>query len=63
MAGKVGLNLYTNGRSMHLLTSRKLPAGLFRLVSSQRFARLVLPFTQRATLIYADADRLRKARP
>jgi hypothetical protein len=54
VAHKFNLNLYSDGRAVHLLTAKALPAPLFSLVSRYRFARLVSALSHRRSLLMSD---------
>jgi hypothetical protein len=54
LAERFGLNLYTNGRSLHLLTRKNFYSGSFALLSRYKVARLVDLLLPKRTLISAD---------
>src|SRR5262245_11213071 len=51
LAHRLGLNLYTNGKALHLLTDRTISAPLFRLLASWRVSRLLWPLVRRKSLL------------
>lgn len=54
MAGSFGVNLYSDGRALHLLTPKKLSPALFRLVSRYRLARAFGFLWKRTSLLPKD---------
>lgn len=46
--------LYSNGKSMHLLTSKRVSRPMFSLLSHYKVARLVAPFIRRRSLLPSD---------
>jgi hypothetical protein len=54
LAGRFGLNLYTNNRSLHLLTRKKISAGTFALFSRYKVARLIDLVLPERSLLPAD---------
>lgn len=58
IAGTFHLNLYSNGKSLHLLTGRKISARLFRLIMHHRVAKLLDIFPGRKPLLAEDYARV-----
>ena len=58
LAEKFDLNLYTNGKSIHLLTEKKLSPHLFLLASYYRTAMFVNLFYKKRSLLAADYERI-----
>ncbi len=54
IADKLGLNLYSNGASFHLLTEKKISNTLFKLVTRQKIATMLLTFMHKPSLIEKD---------
>ncbi|HIJ87342.1 MAG TPA: class I SAM-dependent methyltransferase [Desulfuromonadales bacterium] len=54
LAESKGLNFYTNGATVHLITEKKLPAALFFLLVRHKTASLVAPFLAKKTLLEDD---------
>lgn len=54
LAERFGLNLYTNGRSVHLLTEKRLFAPLFKALSRYPIATLAAMGRRRPSLLPAD---------
>lgn len=54
LAEKKGLNYYSNGATMHLLTEKKLNAPLFYLLARYRTARLIAPLLMNKSLLEDD---------
>ena len=54
LAERFGLNLYTNSRSLHLLTRKKLYPGAFALFSRYKIARLIDLVMPERSLLPAD---------
>lgn len=54
LAQKFGLNCYSNGRTLHLLTARKLSRPLMNLVLDLRAAKILKLFLRRASLLPQD---------
>lgn len=54
IAQKFSLRLYTNGRSLHVLTGRRINRFFFRFLASQRTATFLHLFAGRDSLIDAD---------
>lgn len=64
IADKFDLHLYTNGQSLHLLTERKIPARIYRLLLHRRFAALIQPLLRRKSLLDDDVrSRLAQSPP
>lgn len=57
LAERCSLNLYTNGRSLHLLSDRRFPAALFPLAAAYPVARLLAALGRRQSLVAADYAR------
>ncbi|MEI6704156.1 MAG: class I SAM-dependent methyltransferase [Deltaproteobacteria bacterium] len=49
-----GLNFYTNGATVHLMTEKKLPTALFFLLARHKTASLVAPFLSKKSLLEDD---------
>lgn len=58
LAGRLGLRLYSDGASAHMLTRRRLPAPLFRLAVGRYGSRLLSPLRRRPSLIPGDYARV-----
>lgn len=58
IAEQLSLNLYSDGISFHLLTSRKIPSLLFKLLSNINVALFLSYSSGRKTLLYDDAKKL-----
>lgn len=56
VADKFNLRLYSNRRSLHLLTERNISEQLFRLLIRRRIAILVHPFVKRSSLLDRDVQ-------
>ena len=54
LAERAGLNLYTNGASMHLFTEKRLFQPLFFALARHKTARFLAPLVGRTSLIPAD---------
>lgn len=54
LAKSKGLNFFTNGATVHLITEKKLPAVLFFLLARHRTASLMAPFLSRKSLLEGD---------
>ena len=54
LGARFGLKLYTNGRSMHLLTKRRLNGGLFALLARYNVSRFLSPFCHGKSLLPSD---------
>jgi hypothetical protein len=54
LAESKGLNFYTNGATVHLMTEKKLPAALFFLLARHKTASLVAPFLSKKSLLEDD---------
>ena len=49
-----GLQLYTNGRSYHLLTNKSFPHQLYRIAASQKFSKILNLVMRRHSLLEQD---------
>jgi hypothetical protein len=58
LAEKFDLNLYTNGRSLHLLTEKSLSPHLFSLALRYKAAVLVNSFYKRSSLLATDYENI-----
>lgn len=54
LAEKKGLNFYSNGATVHLITEKKLSASLFFLLARHRTASLVAPLLTKKSLLEDD---------
>jgi len=54
MARKHSLNFYTNGKSVHLFTEKRIPPGLFRVATLYSFASLLCVASHRKSLLMSD---------
>lgn len=54
LAEKKGLNYYSNGATMHLLTEKMINAPLFFLLARYRTARLIAPLLMKKSLLEDD---------
>lgn len=54
MADKLSLNYYTNGRSIHLFTERKLSPVIFKIATLYSFAAVVDIIFKRPSLLLSD---------
>jgi hypothetical protein len=54
LAEKKGLNFYSNGATVHLMTEKKLSASLFFLLARHRTAHLVAPLLTKKSLLEDD---------
>lgn len=54
IANKFNLNLYSNGRFLHLLSNKKISPLLFNIISRCKVAQLVNVFSRRGSLISED---------
>lgn len=61
LAQNAGCNFYTNGRTLHLITRRKLPSQLFRLSIDTRIARFITKMGGRKSLLKNDFDFIRNS--
>ncbi len=60
IADMYGLNLYTNGYNLHLLTKKNINKTLFKVLSSRKFATISLFFyNTRTSLLQSDFDAFR----
>lgn len=57
VAEKFRLNLYSDGRQLHLLTEKVIPAFFFKLILNPRIALLLRRFYRRKSLIPEDFQR------
>jgi len=58
IAQELNLNYYTNGKSLHSLTEKKLASPLFRLISNPRVAVLISSFVRQPSLLKHDYFKL-----
>jgi hypothetical protein len=58
IASKLGMNFYTNGKSMHLFTRKRIPATLFHLLAFYKVTRFIAPFFRRPSLLAGDCREL-----
>lgn len=58
IAEKLSLNLYSNGKSIHLLTASKVSALLFNMISRHKVAALLNTITPRKSLIPDDYKKI-----
>jgi hypothetical protein len=58
LAEQFGLRLYSNGKSLHLLTEKKLPPFLFRKASIYRYAIVLSSFLKKKSLLADDYFKL-----
>ena len=58
MAQSLGLNLYSDDRRCHLLSERRLPGVLFKLIARQKAAAVLAALFRRQSLIPADYRRI-----
>ena len=56
LAKKYGLNLYTNNKTLHLLTKKRISKWGFSLASSLRFARIYNTFFSPKSLLQEDYE-------
>jgi len=58
IARQISLNLYTNGKSIHLLTTKKISPVLFNVVSKYKIAALLNLLSRRKSLMAEDYKKL-----
>lgn len=58
IAKKLSLNLYSNGKSFHLLTSLEIPSLLFKVLSRHKAANLFNKFFNKKSLIPYDYKKI-----
>lgn len=58
IADKLSLNLYSDGKMRHLLTPKKLPPIVFRIISIYKVAALLSHLFNRASLTAADQKQI-----
>lgn len=56
LAKNCGLNFYSNGTDVHLITDKRLPKFLFKLLSNHRIAHIISPFIRRKSYLQKDSD-------
>jgi hypothetical protein len=54
LAAQKGLNFYSNGATVHLLTEKKLSSGLFFLLARRKSAALLAPLLKHRSLLEED---------
>ncbi len=54
LAARFDYKLYSNGSTMHLMTRKNIPAGLFWLLARRKGAALLAPLMQRKSLLSQD---------
>ncbi len=54
LAKRAGLYFYTNGKSMHLFTEKRILSPLFFCLAHYKTARLIAPFVERGSLVSQD---------
>ncbi len=54
IAKKFGRNYYSNGKTLHLITNKKISPNIFKMVSSYRMARIINLFNRRESLLKCD---------
>lgn len=57
LAKRLGVNLYSDGRTLHLLTEKKISSSLFRLFSFYPMARVLNCFQWRKSLLTRDYEK------
>ena len=57
IARTFGLNFYTNGRSLHLLTERTISRPLFNVISRHKIASFLHPFLRKKPLTSQDYEK------
>jgi hypothetical protein len=60
IALKYNLNLYSNGKTLHLLTDKKINKYLFRLFCKVRFSILLDMIIPKKSLLMSDYDNIKK---
>ncbi len=58
MGREFGMNLYSNGSGLHMLTVKRFPNIFFKMIAKQKVASLLHLFTKRRSLIGEDYKRL-----
>jgi len=58
LAARLGVNLVSNGQSLHLLSRRRVSPAWFRLLTSHKGAAVLQPLWRRASLILADSQHM-----
>lgn len=54
LAGRLGLNLATDGRNLHLMSKRNIPDALFRFITTGLAAKLLVRLRRRSSLTEQD---------
>mgnify|MGYP000886289599 FL=1 len=54
LASKFGLNFYTNGKNIHLLTKKKISGFLFKLITAPYADRFFAPLSKKKSLLDSD---------
>ncbi len=60
LAKRNNLNYYTNGRNLHLFTTKKLKSGLFRLLVSYRFSKYFSFFKKLDSYLEDDYELIKR---
>jgi len=58
VAARLGVNLVSNGHSLHLLTRQRVSPTWFRLLTSHKVSALMQPLWRRPSLIRTDSQRM-----
>lgn len=58
IAKNFGRNYYSNGKSLHMITNKKIFPNVFPILSSYRMARLINLFNRRKCLLESDYNRI-----
>jgi hypothetical protein len=58
IASRLGLNFYSNGKSLHLFSEKKISATLFFLLARSKAASILAPLLPRKTLLFADVTKI-----
>lgn len=54
IAKKFDRNYYSNGKTLHLITNKKISPNIFKMVASYRIARMINLFNRRESLLECD---------
>ena len=58
MAARFGLHFYTNGKSLHLFSEKRLPSSMFYLLARSKAANVLSPLLSGKTLLHKDFEKI-----
>lgn len=58
IAERFSLNLYSDGKFFHLLTDKRIPPYVFKMVSRKRISSIIAMTSCRKSLLYADYEKI-----